>query len=435
MTPWGIGQHIDRFRASERGAMLVFFAMSCAAIFVVAALSFDLGKRAATQTELQSFADNVALAAAGELDGMPDAILRAETAAQLLIQDEATYGVGDGVLAGAEDFTISFHASLPTNEAAFDAPLSFSEESDRIARFARVQVNPVTVEWSFARILNVFSSVALPSESVVAESTAGYSGMACDVVPVFFCMPPAETGVDTQGIWDPANHIGDSIQLVSTQGAQPNWIPGSLGFLDVTGRVDNAGACSGETGVNLYNCLISVTATRSQCLVNGALRLQDGLPPGTVSNLLFNVRMDEFRSQFGGVRNNPDFMSAPIVTRGVEAGASCGPGNSGATDEAADFPRDDCFEIGTCPASRVGDGDWSEGRLVYVDANYSTDPANIGTVEPGERVTVSGAEYHIDDPFRPGDSSNPRASDYDDFPIVLTGETRWNYYNAEVAAS
>ena len=433
--PLGFRSSMDRFCAGERGAMLVFFAMSCAAIFVVAALSFDLGKRATTQTELQSFADNVALAAAGELDGMPDAILRAETAAQLLIEDQTTFGLGDGVLAGPEDFTISFHATLPTNEAAFNAPLDLSADSDRIARFARVEVTPVIVEWSFARILSVFSSAALPSENVTAEATAGFSAMACDVAPVFFCMPPAESGVDTQGIWDPANHIGDGIRLVTTEGDLSNWVPGSLGFLDVTGRVDNASACSGESGVNLYNCLITVTATRSQCLENGGLRLQDGLPPGVVSNLLFNARMDEFRSQFSGIINNPDFTAAPIVTRAVEAGSTCSPSGVVPTTEAAGLPHDDCFGNGSCPSARIGNGDWSEGRLEYVDANYSTDPENIGTVEAAERVTVLGGEYHIDDPFRPGDTANPRPTDYDDYPIVLAGETRWNYYNAEVAAS
>ena len=51
--------------ASSRDGSGVSNPICCAAIFLVAALSFDLGRRASTQTELQSFADNVALAAAG----------------------------------------------------------------------------------------------------------------------------------------------------------------------------------------------------------------------------------------------------------------------------------------------------------------------------------------------------------------------------------
>ncbi len=432
--PFGLRTLLIRFSATERGAMLVFFAMSCAAIFVVAALSFDLGKRAATQTELQSFADNVALAAAGELDGMPDAIFRAQTAAQELIQDRTTFGAGDRILAGEEDYLLTFYATLPTNEEIFSTPLNISAENDRIARFARVAVNPVVVEWSFARILNTFSSIALPSQNVMAQATAGYSAIACDVAPVFFCMPPPDSGVDTQGIWDPANHIGDSIQLVTTQGDPSDWTPGSMGFIDISGQVDNASACSGINGVNLYNCLITVAATRTQCLQNGALRLQDGLVPG-VSNLLFNARMDDFKSAFRGAINDPDFSSAPIVTKPFEAGSTCSPGGGTSTTEASDLPRDDCFENGTCSSPRVGDGNWSEARLSYVDANYSTASEHIGTVDATERIIVSGAEYHIDDPFRPGNGDNPRPSQYDDFPIVVAGDTRWSYYNAEVAAS
>lgn len=432
--PCGLKARLKQFGASERGAMLVFFAMSCAAIFVVAALSFDLGKRAATQTELQSFADNVALAAAGELDGMPDSILRAQDAARALIQDQTTFGLGDKTLAGDDDYTISFYAVLPANEAEFSRALIPSPNNDRNARFARVEVNPVVVEWSFARILSVFSSAALPSQDVTAEATAGYSGMACDVAPVFFCMPPAEADVDIDGIWDPANHIGDSIELVTTAGDVSNWVPGSLGFLDVTNSVDNASICADASGADLYNCLITVAATRSQCLQNGSLRLQDGLVPG-VSNLLFNARLDSFLSQFSGVINDPDFSSAPIVTKPFVAGSTCVPGDAVATTEASGLPPDDCFSNGSCPHARIGDGNWSQARLDYVDANYSIDPAHISSVVPEEIISIAGDDYHINDPFRPGNAANPRPTEYTDYPVVFAGDTRWNYYNAEVAAS
>ena len=100
------GMSVSSFKKDERGAILVFFALACAAIFLVAALTFDLGRRASTQTELQSLTDHIALAAAGELDGFPNAIIRAQNAASGLFvrADDATdvdfvIGEGDTLLA------------------------------------------------------------------------------------------------------------------------------------------------------------------------------------------------------------------------------------------------------------------------------------------------------------------------------------------------
>ena len=429
----GLKRRIRRFVRGEKGALLVFFAMCCAAIFLIAALSFDLGKRASTQSELQSFADNVALAAAGELDGMPGALDRAQTAADQLIRDRVTFGEGNRLLAGAGDFNLSFYASLPTNEAAWSTELDASlSGNDVLARFARVEVNPVQVEWSFARILNVFSSAPLPSEDVAAEATAGYSAMACDVTPVFFCMPPAESGVDTDGIWDPANHIGDTLKLVTTSGDIANWGPGSMGFFDIDGATDTASRCFGESGADLYNCLMTVSSRRSQCVENGTLALQDGEVPG-ITHRYFNVRMDRYIRGYRYLIRDPAFPAAPIVTKPWAAGSTCGGLGGIPITDATDFLPDDNMSF--CPDNRCGDGDWTAARMLYVDINYSVDDLTIGTIEAAERITVLGAEYHIDDPFRPGDATNPRRAEYADYPVVPAGAMRWNYYNAEIAAA
>ena len=73
--------HLDSFGRDDDGAILVFWAVGLAVFLGVVALSFDTGRIFSTQSELQSFADHVALAAAGELDGADDAITRAQAAA------------------------------------------------------------------------------------------------------------------------------------------------------------------------------------------------------------------------------------------------------------------------------------------------------------------------------------------------------------------
>ena len=61
-----IKKHLTRLRRAEDGTAAILWAMSLLVVFGLLALAFDIGRLGATQSELQSFADNVALAAAGE---------------------------------------------------------------------------------------------------------------------------------------------------------------------------------------------------------------------------------------------------------------------------------------------------------------------------------------------------------------------------------
>ena len=90
--------HIKAFAKDEHGTILVFWAMSLAVMLGFVALSFDFGRIASTKSELQAFADHVALAAAGELDGQDDAITRAQAAAADMITDRQTFGAGGQTL-------------------------------------------------------------------------------------------------------------------------------------------------------------------------------------------------------------------------------------------------------------------------------------------------------------------------------------------------
>ena len=73
---------------------MVFVSICLVVIVGMAALTFDLGRLAATQGDLQSYADHVALAAAGELDGEDDSITRSTSAAEAMIRDRQTFADG-----------------------------------------------------------------------------------------------------------------------------------------------------------------------------------------------------------------------------------------------------------------------------------------------------------------------------------------------------
>ena len=105
-------RHAKKFIRDEEGTILVIVAMSLGMILGMIALSFDLGRIAATQSEIQSYADHVALAAAGELDGEADAITRANLAAASFFTDRQSFGAGSQVLTSA-NYSLTYLASLP----------------------------------------------------------------------------------------------------------------------------------------------------------------------------------------------------------------------------------------------------------------------------------------------------------------------------------
>ena len=448
---------IDRFRREDDGALLVFFAICSAGIFLIAALSFDIGRRASTQTDLQSFADNVALAAAGELNGLPGAMSRARRAADELISDSTRFSrtSDENSLGGLSDFELTFYRTLPNNEASWAEPLSFDvsavqNPNDTLARFVRIEVNPVDVEWQFANLLGIFSSDPLPDEAVAAEATAGYTTIVCDIAPIFFCMPPALSEDAAQGspIWDPANHLGSTILL--REGGGTSWRPGSFGYLDVIGtgaenaKTDPVSPCFGiAEPTELYECLLASVSPGTMCFESGGLGFRRARGSG-IRPAALNTKFDIYDALASGNQGDDRFRPAPVVTKRHAEGDTCSPGGSGAPNPdsyTTDLPGDDCFYSapytgcgrfgGGGNPPRTGDGDWSEGRLNYVDANYSLDFESVNVVLPEE--VVDG--YHLDDPFRPAVTGHARKAEYISYPVVPNGAWRWNYYNAEVAAA
>ncbi|WP_176440158.1 Tad domain-containing protein [Boseongicola aestuarii] len=491
----------SKFKNDESGALLVFFALCVAAIFLIASLSFDLGRRASTQTELQSFADNVALAAAGELNGQPDAIPRAIKAANDLIRDNFTFGNGDRTLATSDDYVLTFYDSLPDPE---DDPLDrlwptaldpVPEISSRVARFARVQVNSVDVDWVFARLLTIFTSDGLPDEAVDAEATAGATTLTCDVSPVWFCLPEdfGEGEADAED-WIEANY-GHTLMLRTggggngggngNNGGGGSWVPGNFGWLDVRemipaeALVDTNGnnPCVDSdgkplTGSPLYNCLIGAEGSVTTCFPNGDIAFLPGQRNG-ITPAILNSRFDMFNATAKIYQDDSRFPTAAVTTKKYAEGSTCASQSEDDILDATDFLPDDCFFVAgsagcqdfTNPVSggteaRFGDGVWTDGRLKYVDINYSLDFESLGRpIEISDidsvinGVTISEAEvevlyslpgndgsaYHRDDPFRPdvyeANGITPLPAPNPEHLQLPSDAWRFDYYQAEMALS
>lgn len=386
-----IHDSIRRFAQDEDGTILVFFGMSLVILFGLVALSFDLGRLGSTRSELQSYADSVALAAAGELDGNSDAISRANSAAAL-VSDTQTFGAGGHSLGYAEidpdnadgadvvsDVTLTYLSRLPKDTETI-ADVATTEPAK--AAFVHAAVKSPDVSATFAAVFTSLGGFDAFDGKAEAAAIAGLDIQACDVTPMMFCAPSG---------FKADENIGVMVRMRAGQSGEASWTPGNFGFLDPSKiKVDEEGPCAGKTGANLDQCLLGAIDGITQCFSQRGVDIEPGQKNG-LNAAIFNVRFDIFESVMNAEVKNPDYAPAPNVVKGLKENS---PGNSGGNSNNANcsyepyadddtvktlpLPQDDCFEDNSCAhftdddgaLKRFGDGDWSAGRTKYVDANY-----------------------------------------------------------------
>ncbi|WP_135450049.1 pilus assembly protein TadG-related protein [Tabrizicola caldifontis] len=382
---------IRDFARNQAGTILVFWGIALGVILGIVALSFDLGRASITRSELQSFADSVALAAAGELDGNSDAIVRA-TAAANLIRDSQSFGNTSRILEGQASFTLTFFSSLPANDTS--AMTAVTTDPARAA-FVRVTVTPTVVESTFGAAFAALTNRQNRDFNLGATAVAGLSTYACDITPMMFCLPSPN--------YSAKDNIGKMV-LLRRGGNGAAWGPGDFGFLDPTGmKIDPTGPCAKEKGAQLLACLVGAVDHITQCFNQRGVDMEPGQKVG-LEDAFFNVRFDIYQSIMNGKRNDPDYAPAPNVIKGMRPRSGGGGGGGGAgcnlepnllpdgTPETLALPRDDCMPA----CGRFGDGDWTAGRARYVAANY-------GGVDPHPpEETQTRYEYYLAELARAG---------------------------------
>ncbi|MEX0338778.1 MAG: hypothetical protein AB3N11_07025 [Arenibacterium sp.] len=268
------------------------------------------------------------------------------------------------------DKTVLFLHDLPPNDLT--VPTAPTPNA-RDAPFVRVTVTRVDVGSKFAAAFAALTGQAQLDTNAPATATAGFTQYACDVTPIMFCVPNAN--------WDADDHIGSMVNLRSG-GNGAAWAPGDFGFLDPGKiKVDGTGPCSGLTGVNLDACLLGAVGNITQCFVQRGVDIEPGQKVG-IADAIFNVRFDIYKAIMNGEKNDPDYAPAPNVIKGIVpqgAGASCIGNNEVLSTDTVGLPVDTCLASGTC--GRFGDGNWTAGRLNYVDVNY-------GGVDPHPGATT-----------------------------------------------
>ncbi len=354
----------NRFVRSEAGTVAVLWGMGLVVFFGFIALIFDIGRTAVTQSELQSFADHVALAAAGELNGEPDAITRAERAVDFLISDTQSFGEGGRALSGAVHAAAAFYTNIPASDTAPLTP--FATTDPAVARYVEVTVTPRSVLTPFWEVLQTLlgDNAAQDEITVGARATAGSESLICDITPLFFCAP---AGRDLTA----PSEIGTMIKLRTGQSGAL-WGDGNFGFLDPDASVDVEGVCAAEVAkgrAQTTNCLVGAEITRTSCVRKLGLDLSPGQQTG-ITNAAFNYRFDIFKSS-DPERDDPRFPPAPNVVSGLTPESDfCHKNNPTASTDTVPIPRDACFAAGTCDRFGPPGGEWGSLKPGYMAANH-----------------------------------------------------------------
>lgn len=380
-----ISPRLAQFASDETGSILVLWIMSLVAIFGITALVFDMGRIQIAQGDLQRFADNVALAAAAELDSKADSITRATDAAANLISDPQAYG-GNGTLSGSADYSLTFLDDLPALDTADPSAFATTDAFDAV--FVRVVATPATLDTLFLRATKALVGATGSSQATVsAQAIAGFTMEACDVTPLMFCKPPGWSATQ-------ASSIGDEI-LLRSGGQGAAWGPGDFGFLEVKDSAIGS-SCLGLNGAKLIGCLIGAEGNITGCYAQRGVTTEPGQKVG-LENAVFNTRFDQFSGVMSQFKNDTKYTVALNIISGlVPQGNACGWNNASASTNSIALPHDTCFASGSC--TRFGNGTWDYAR--YIDMNYGN---GNGTLEAGEDAhlvsripaTYAGTRYGV----------------------------------------
>ena len=414
---------IRQFANDTRGgAMLILCVLLTVFVLGTGGLILDTGRVLNEQSELQTFADMTALTAAGELDGRPDAITRANSAVAQLMQDRQSYGAGGNDLT-SNDVTLTFYTDLPALDTT---PLDANDITNlgAEARFVESAVTPHTVTSIFLNALTALSGGGATTVNVEGRAVAGWTQYQCDITPLMFCVPDGMSGAAAR-TWLP----GRQIRLKS----QSSWGPGAFGLLDV--NFDPEGPCGNpNTGADYFRCAVAAESSITKCFSKNGVDVRPGQAAGP-SESGFNARFDIYTTSLNSKKNDPLFRPAPNVIKGIKpnGGGSCIGQNANnltsppyAPGDPIGLPIEDCLISESCaaaPGGRFGNLQIISAtqRDAYTAENYvdleAPIPANVDTA-------TSRYDIYLDE-ITAGDgmAALPMAHDEDGAAMCATGSS------------
>jgi hypothetical protein len=388
-----MGRSLLRLLEDGNGAVVPTVALSLAALTAIGGIAFDYARVASMDTEVQSAADQAALAAASQLDGQSGACARAAAAASSLLSNKTLFANESG----------SNRAVVVTNEGDCDATgdIRFYQSwnqgddtpgeeatTDAEAKVVLVAVNSREAVFALTPIV-----AAIRSGSIEAEAVASLSSAICKMPPVMICNPAEGSGTT----FNPADFVGKGLRLTSVGNGSGSWAPGNFGYLDTQTGVNGApdlrqglgwavpaGECAPTTGVDTKpGANVNVTDalnTRFDIYDSNVSCPTGGSCPSSINSVKDVVRAGNASGNNACKIHNQgwhfDTSGTGYYGQNVPTTAAALPSTT--TPSSMGYPRDLCHAIsqaGNCTNGRIGNASWDRDAYFRVNYRRSGSPA------------------------------------------------------------
>ena len=214
-TKFALLSALSRLAKDVRGTVLVQFTIYIIAIFGMMGLALDGGRFILLNNSLQELADAAALAGAAQLDGLPDAITRADAAAQVTANNNPPrwYDVG-----GSSTITTAYYSALYPDNTTTDP---------KEANYIQVTTAPSQTAPSFLTAVSVLTNSAVSNNTTSATAWAQGNNLAnCLPTQSFMCNPFESSEANpghAENFSSPNVSVGTMFHLVNGVGAPGNW--------------------------------------------------------------------------------------------------------------------------------------------------------------------------------------------------------------------
>jgi Flp pilus assembly protein TadG len=259
------------------GAVAPTVALSMTALLVAGGIAFDYAHMASLDTELQQAADQAALAAATQLDGLTDSRARATAAAKQIVAN-VTHFANDGDASGQSlaVATIAYCSVYDDSNASAGTPSAPAgctlATGDADARVVVVTMATRRANFALTPIL-----AAASSGDMTAQAAASVESSICKVPPVMICNPD-EQPTNTNELLDFTPPRGAGITLVTGSATAP----GNFGWLE-SGLGNGTPALAGELGYNV---------PQGPCQAISGVTTKTGMDTSVLN--AFNTRFDVY---------------------------------------------------------------------------------------------------------------------------------------------
>jgi Flp pilus assembly protein TadG len=226
------------------GAVAPTVALSLTALIAAGGIAFDYSRMASMHTELQDAADQAALAAATQLDGLTNARARATAAADQIVSNSTVFandGSSRSLAVATVAFCSAYDDSVANNPAdpATDPTGCTLATADTDAKVVVVTMATRQANYALTPIVAAYNSGAL-----TAQAAASVQSAICKVPPVMICNPDEPANNQNELLdFNPPRGVG--LKLVTGSAS----VPGNFGWLQ-SQIGPGAGSLAGELGYN-----------------------------------------------------------------------------------------------------------------------------------------------------------------------------------------